>query len=388
MHGDIAQRVFRESLIALFVAASLFGWAEAAPFTKLIVFGDSLSDVGNVSDATTDLVIIAPIPGPYYYNGRFSNGPAYSELMARGLGLPGFTFSREGGTNYAHGGAKTSGTAFPESVVVRDVDDQVSDFLNGPAADPNALFVFFAGANDVLDLQRSMTTAANRLTTDIARVIADGARHVMVFNLPPLGHAPRFFGNPANIVLHNERSTQYNAAVSTGVAGLRSANPLVELIEFDAASLYDEALANPLSFGLTNVTHAAAPGLEPGDSSYNTSLIAPNVHEYAFWDDLHPTSTVHAALAEKALALLAEGDYNWDGQVDSADYVALRKGLFIGYGASHYHDWRENFGNSGGNGQGRTVPEPQAYMLAVAAFSAICGLRRPIRYNGAWHPDD
>jgi phospholipase/lecithinase/hemolysin len=344
--------------------------ALAGPFSQLVVFGDSLSDVGNVAQATESIPFIDSIPGPYYHEGRFSNGPVHSELLTRGLGLPALVHSRSDGTNFAHGGAKTSGTAFPESIVVLDVDDQVTEFLAGPAADPEALFVVFAGANDALDLQKNMSTAANQLTTDIGRLIADGARHLLLFNLPLMGYTPRFNSDPSEFDLYNSRSAQFNLALATGVVSLRSMHPLVELFEFDVAALFGDAIADPTAYGLTNVTNAAAPGLQPGDSSYNTSLIAPNAHEYMFWDDLHPTTTVHAALAEEALTLLADGDYNWDGEVNAADYVALRKGIDISYSADHYASWRGNFGTGetfyNVGHAGATVPEPTVWTWLLA----------------------
>ena len=99
--------------------------SEAGPFTNLVVFGDSLSDVGNVDSSP-----FVDIPGPYYWNGRFSNGPVYAETLATGLGLPALTRSTaSGGTDYAYGGAKTTGTSFPTSLVVKDIDEQVDQYV-------------------------------------------------------------------------------------------------------------------------------------------------------------------------------------------------------------------------------------------------------------------
>jgi outer membrane lipase/esterase len=107
--------------------------AVAGPFSDLVVFGDSLSDMGNVSDATASIPFIATTPGPYYYDGRFSNGPIYAESLAVGLGLPPLSYSRDSGNDFAYGGAKTSGTGFPNNLVVRDIDDQVGDYLGSRA---------------------------------------------------------------------------------------------------------------------------------------------------------------------------------------------------------------------------------------------------------------
>jgi hypothetical protein len=69
------------------------------------------------------------------------------------------------------------------------------------------------------------------------------------------------------------------------------------------------------------------------------------------------------------------GDYNHDGTVDAADYVAWRKGIPPSSPAAHYDQWRMNFGRSNFSGAGGTsiepdtqVPEPGGYLLAVLAL--------------------
>ncbi len=54
----------------------------AGPYSDLIVFGDSLSDLGNTSSSSLSLV-----PGLHYFGGRFSKGLVYSEMLATQLGL-------------------------------------------------------------------------------------------------------------------------------------------------------------------------------------------------------------------------------------------------------------------------------------------------------------
>jgi phospholipase/lecithinase/hemolysin len=57
------------------------GRADRVEFGRLIVFGDSLSDIGNA--------------------GRFSNGPVWVETLARELGLE-LRRSSAGGSNYVY----------------------------------------------------------------------------------------------------------------------------------------------------------------------------------------------------------------------------------------------------------------------------------------------
>ena len=77
---------------------------------KSYVFGDSLSDTGNVF-----LAAGAGAP-PVYFNGRFSNGPVWHEYLtgdtlALSPFLTGIIGDASNGINFAHGGARTYGFA-------------------------------------------------------------------------------------------------------------------------------------------------------------------------------------------------------------------------------------------------------------------------------------
>jgi phospholipase/lecithinase/hemolysin len=358
--------------------------APAGPFSQLVVFGDSLADVGNIAAASFDLY-----PGRFYYNDRFSNGPVFVEALSVGLGLETTVPSTAGGNNFAYGGAQTSGTGGIAGLAVRDIDEQVDQYLATRTVDPSALFLVFAGSNDLVSGQTNVNVPVNNLSADIGRLIAAGARNFLVPNLPLLGHTPRFNDNPATLELYNARTEQFNAALDAVINNFEAANSSLEFFQLDVAALFSGALADPAAFGLTNVTDAAAPGLEPGASSYNTGQMAANANEYIFWDDLHPTAAVHAHLAQRALALFVlPGDYNQDGTVDAADYVVWRDmlgqsgGAFPADGNSDgrvdvgdYDLWRAGFGHTATSGRtssdisNRQVPEPASLLLiCVAAF--------------------
>jgi phospholipase/lecithinase/hemolysin len=160
--------------------------------------------------------------------------------------------------------------------------------------------------------------------------------------------------------------------------GLETGNPALDIFRFDVAGLFGDAIANPHWFSLANVTDSAAPGLQPGDSSYNTSLLASNANEYLFWDDLHPTATVHAILAERLLMQLSTpGDFNRDDTVDAADYVAWRKRSGIALTPPDLDLWRTRYGENSsaapGAFAGTHVPEPTFLQLLAMAIALACG---------------
>lgn len=373
---------------AILVAASLMASSVAAgPFSSLVIFGDSLSDVGNIASSSFDIY-----PGKYYYEDRFSNGAVWVESLATGLGLPATKRSTlPGGDNFAYGGAQTSGTGGIEGIAIRDVDEQVTQYLVARTIDPTALYVVFAGSNDFINGQTNVATPAARLATDLSRLITAGARKFLIPNLPLLGYTPRFNGNATTAAAYNARTEQFNAAMDMKLLDLADDAPGLEFFRLDVAAIFVDAIANPTKFGLSNVTASAAPGLQPGASNYNTSLIAPNANEYLFWDDLHPTTTVHSVLAARALALVdgTPGDFNADAAVDAADLAV----------------WQSNFGTLDGTATRSTgdanadgvvdgadfllwqrhltatppfaaVPEPHAWLLLAGGAVALISRRR------------
>jgi uncharacterized membrane protein len=58
-----------------------------------------------------------------------------------------------------------------------------------------------------------------------------------------------------------------------------------------------------------------------------------------------------------------DGDYNDDGNVNAADYVAWRKIPAAFGSAQGYDDWRSQFGELGGSGESAQVPEPLSLVL-------------------------
>jgi phospholipase/lecithinase/hemolysin len=333
----------------------------------MIVFGDSLSDVGNISSAT-----FSSTPGSYYWNGRFSNGPVYAEALATGLGLPALTRSTSNGNDFAYGGAQTTGTGGLEGLFIRDLDEQVTQYLGSRTPTATTLYVVFAGANDLIDSQTNPTVPVNKIGSEIGRLITAGARQFLVFNLPPLGFTPRYNGSTATRDSYNARSAQFNTALSTTLDGIGTANPAVTFYRFDVTAMFQRALADPAAFGLVNVTSSAAPGLEPGDSSYNTSQLVPNPQQYMFWDDLHPTAAVHAILAQRALDLFRlPGDFDRDNEVDAADYVAWRNGTSGSYIPDDFNVWRGHYGQVSGAGIGTAELVPEVGMLGLVAMGAV-----------------
>ncbi|OHB77953.1 MAG: hypothetical protein A2W31_16350 [Planctomycetes bacterium RBG_16_64_10] len=80
----LVQALFPLVLVTWFGATASLG---AGPYSRHIVFGDSLSDTGNLDQGGLIGALIAAFAevGP---TGTFSNGPVWHDYLADDLGLP------------------------------------------------------------------------------------------------------------------------------------------------------------------------------------------------------------------------------------------------------------------------------------------------------------
>ncbi len=370
----------------------------ALTYNDLIVFGDSLSDVGNTQHTTSTGFLgffVPDTPGDSYFAGRFSNGPVWTEWLSSGLGLGTLTPERLGGDNFAFGGARTEGTDFATDIFIDDLASQVDNFVDNRAGDPNALYTMLIGANDLfqvdtsatqLEIDSFVTDATVRVRNALQSLYNDGARRFLVLNVPWLGLTPTYSNAPEGAVFWTNLAINYNSELDFDVGAFEAANTDATVFRVDTAGLLNDVITSATEFGFTNTTAPAAPGLDPGDNSYNDNLIVANPDEYLFWDGVHPTAAVHRLLGFAALrAVLPAGDYNYDGSV-LADDLSTWKDAFgsrelleadgNGNGivdAGDYAVWRNNYlatlAAPGAASLG--VPEPSGVAMIVVAFSAL-----------------
>jgi len=288
-------------------------------YKTIVVFGDSLSDTGNVAHLT-EAKYGFRVPGPDadYTDGRFTDGadtlpPAekyfgvwVEQLAASFPSKPKIKDSLDGGGDYAYGFAKTgSGTGVftfgPSDELSVDVDnigEQITTYLKThPKIDDQTLFVVWGGANDVLDAtsEDDVINAGFNQTWNIQRLIDAGATQFIVPNLPPLGLVPRLNGSPTTSVPATEASELYNEVLDDGLDLLRGLNSSkhVSLTSLDVFTLFDDIVASPSTYSLVDVT-----------SSSQATAVDPDT--YLFWDGLHPTTHGHNILAVTADKVLAD----------------------------------------------------------------------------------
>ena len=296
--------------------------AHAQDYTSIVVFGDSLSDTGNFADLTQDKYGVR-IPGPVanYTDGRFTDGDDTSPAAQKYFGLwieqfaamlpskPPIKNSLDGGTNYAYGNATNgNGTATIHfgpsnslSVNVNNIGQQITDYLaTSPEITHKTLFAVWGGANDILAANSAddIIKAAIAQAINIQRLIDAGATQFIIPNIPPLGSTPLLSGSPKTSIPATAAAVLYNQALAAALSILRDFNfdKHLHFVQLDVFSLFNQVVASPAKYSLTNVT-ASAQGI---------ATIDPDT--YLFWDDIHPTTSGHNILAVSAADAIAASE--------------------------------------------------------------------------------
>ncbi len=266
--------------------------AQGQSFSKLYVFGDSMSDIGNLAAATGGLLPASP-----FVDGRFSNGPIYAEVLADRLAVGPLQPSSLGGTNFAWGGAKAGeDRSFLNGLLLLpSIATQVERFiggLDGEMADGEALYVVFSGSSDIdlaLDDGLDSTSgapvvqaAADATVAAIERLAGAGATHFLVLNVPDIGLTPQHAGRPGA----TEMALQFNERLATG---LERTGLDIEL--FDLFAFLNEVLED---FAVVDTPCVRARG-----------QVCARPQEYLFFDHFHPTAKAHQILAETLMEWLS-----------------------------------------------------------------------------------
>jgi phospholipase/lecithinase/hemolysin len=156
------------------------------------------------------------------------------------------------GTNYATGGARNHDPnppgvgLFPNAV---PTETQIANYLRQNLPDRNSLYLISSGGNDVAYALNNLdanswptyvTGAADSLAAAILTLQQDGARYIIVTNLPAS------FGNADQQMLRGV----YNTELMTKLTALG-----VSYAWADMNSVRQQIVANPAAFGITHTTN-------------------------------------------------------------------------------------------------------------------------------------
>lgn len=321
-------RFLRGAALAALTAAAAGAMASAASaqtYNRLVVFGDSLSDNGNLYVATGN----TQPTSPPYFQGRFSNGPVFTELLGFNAGRSAAGAPRTGSINYAYGGARTDSSAFPPGM-----RNQLLQYTGGGGTfGANDLVSILGGANNIFQavpaasvspnptgaIQPVALAAAADINFIVNSVAAAGAGTILVANLPNLALTPQFNQGPGAPAapLADYAGTQFNGALLNGLMTTAAARPGTNIILMDLYKIGATLAGNPGLFGLTNAK----------DACFNGVTVCATPGTYLYWDSVHPTAAGHQLLAQLATDYLYYGDIGAQSTVQAETAFRQREDL-------------------------------------------------------------
>ena len=311
-------RMIRVAVTAVLAVAFSTAVYAQSPYSTVYVFGDSLSDRGRVPgiilEQNPNFPLIPPPPvSPPYFDGRFSNGPTWAEL------LPGLIGGAPNpGQNLAVGGAETNSDNIYNpalstfNVTLPGIRTEIDTFTgSGGRFQSSAVVALFGGANDYFAfLDQTKPPTLGQIPTEVAAVTGNiqsniralvdaGARTILVPNIPDIGATPAYRTTSLADVA-TALSVQHAAALNAQLGALaRQLNVNIFVVDF--ATALQLVQANPPRFGFTNITDACVPAaLPPFPASIFPGTPCANPNQHLFWDNVHPTAAAQQILAEYA----------------------------------------------------------------------------------------
>lgn len=264
------------------------------------VFGDSAVEQGNLYA----LPGRTPPGAPYYSDGGFtrdSNGPMWVERLVPGMKPVLGASDGDRRVNFGFSGAKT-GTGNIADPDATGVLAQVALFEQRVADGkltvwPEDRFIISAGPNDVIgammngdDLVAAAAEVSANLSQAAERLAAQGARTILVDDIPDFAHSPLFTtiigGDPALRDAFDRMAASMRNAMQSDLAGLRERLPGgIQIAVIPSNDLFRHILADPAAYGFTNASDAC---YDDGSGAL-CSPTREGQNSFLFLDGLHLT---------------------------------------------------------------------------------------------------
>ncbi len=314
---------------------------------QIFVFGDSLSDTGNIRNMSGD--DLAPFyPTGEHIIGQTSNGLSNGDLWIDKLSeylelnprpLTEFTGIVGDGINFAIAGANSDDSNYNPNLRLNPLDsngaglteqvevfDSLTGLINGQVSNPNqSLYTMWIGANDYLSyilndpegrnpiqqVKYTVNNISNALKDiiNIATELGDENPTIMVFNLPDLTLTPL----AQNLTIKEQKTLdrlieQHNQLLEKELRKLGKSYSNVNFIDLDIATEFERILQD---VSITNNTEGATQ-TDIYHGQFDDSLTTPEGlnealekgESYFFWDSVHPTTLVHSMIGDYVIESL------------------------------------------------------------------------------------
>lgn len=344
----------------LLLLMSVINVHAADKISKLVFFGDSLSDNGNLYGLTLHLVP----KSPPYFEGRFTNGPTWAENVGN------YYRDKQSAQYkiYAYGGATALAQLSSKAFVHMNLGLEVYKYLLDSMFQDKShtLFTIWIGGNDYLfnanaEPETTTTKVVNQIIWAINELQTHGGKNFLILNLPDLSQIPKVRGTESAPALLN-LTLLHNQKLADALIKLHEAHLDLNINTFDIYANLMDVLADPDKYNKkynTNVTHLfeacwtggvmlkkpyqgntlaneiqhamlasgtnyaetndaqtlnhfimQTPELaytyQMGQAYTEGKVPCSNPDEYFFWDSIHPSAVAHKILGQILIEQLAQ----------------------------------------------------------------------------------
>ncbi|ORX65832.1 hypothetical protein DL89DRAFT_295863 [Linderina pennispora] len=345
------------TLISMFLSPAVRALKPRVPGAngRLIVFGESLVDPGNLYTAIGHLFPSAP-----YYQGRWSNGPTFAEYLA--------DLQCRAMENFAFAGATTNNgnvTALPVKSLVQmpSTSEQLQLFdlyhllTASGSAFKDDIVMMTAGANEIFrsiegilsgDLPTDYlpSVIAGNLKQQILALKEQGLVRFILFSLPPIEDSPRNkLGNyPPEV---RDTVNRINIALEQMVVEVRDQDRdnetdprrRIKWIHYISFHEIIATLEDPLILDAMHIKNSNSSCLQTlkydidlGNDFYNflelvthanTIPMCDNPDEYFYWDASHFSAQIHRTIGYMLDDAVAKFEANECWTIDSGRILEL-----------------------------------------------------------------
>jgi phospholipase/lecithinase/hemolysin len=255
-------------LLVVISLISLSAYAdEPTTYNQIVLFGDSLSDNGNLYN--TSLHIIPK--SPPYHEGRFTNGPTWSDLADTYFS----THHNIKIENYAVGGETTVfhnpfGGFLPYTFTMSLNNYLFHTLFNDKS---HTLFIIWIGANDYLNGSTNpdieTTQVVQTIQQNIETLISKGAKNFLVLNLPDLSLTPLGIASTNAAVLHT-LTTLHNTKLQAVLTAMQTLHNDVNVHYINVDDIFTDLSAHPEIYNQKYNTHISniSTSCWPGSYTY------------------------------------------------------------------------------------------------------------------------
>lgn len=228
-------------ILMLFLGLNVTSAGQGTSYNKIVFFGDSLSDNGNLF--FFDLGFLPK--SPPYFDGRFSNGYVWSEHVAKHFYDKNFTSS----VNYAIGGETAVFHNPRNGFLPYSLTMSLNSYLLRSMMSDRAktLFIIWIGSNDYLkgaDNVESLTSAVVKsIQETIESLIYHGGINFLIINLPDIAKTPYGRVSDYNKILH-ALSVAHNTKLEKIISQIKESYKMININMYDAGQHFEHLLKN------------------------------------------------------------------------------------------------------------------------------------------------